>query len=117
MGFLLNLVVGLWMVIYTIRIYANKKLRVVQHPIAPNIKCYLNRDLHFLIFCIATAMIFLGPLSLVKYGFWILFMLYLLFTRFKIKVDIIVVAYWFFDMGDYYVILLFRGIPGIDVID
>lgn len=96
MGFLLNLVVGLWMVIYTIRIYANKKLRVVQHPIAPNIKCYLNRDLHFLIFCIATAMIFLGPLSLVKYGFWILFMLYLLFTRFKIKVDIIVVAYLVF---------------------
>lgn len=59
----------------------------------------------------------LGPLSLVKYGFWILFMLYLLFTRFKIKVDIIVVAYLVFDMGDYYVILLFRGIPGIDVID
>lgn len=96
MSLFLNLIVGIWMAFYAIRIYSSKRLKLVQHPLAPNIKCFLNRDLHFLIFCIATAMVFLGPLSLVKYGFWILFMLYLLFVRFKIKVDIIIISYLLF---------------------
>lgn len=96
MSLFLNLIVGIWMAFYAIRIYSSKRLKLVQHPLAPNIKCFLNRDLHFLIFCIATAMVFLGPLSLVKYGFWILFMLLLLFVRFKIKVDVIVICYSLF---------------------
>lgn len=96
MSLFLNLIVGIWMAFYAIRIYSSERLKLVQHPLTPNIKCFLNRDLHFLIFCIATAMVFLGPLSLVKYEFWILFMLYLLFVRFKIKVDIIIISYLFF---------------------
>lgn len=96
MSFFLNLIVGIWMAFYAFRIYFGKRLKLVQHPITPGIKCLLNRDLHFLIFSIATAMIFLGPLSLVKYGFWILFMLYLLLARFKLKVNAIVICYFLF---------------------
>lgn len=96
MVLLLNLIVALVLVIYAFRIYFSGTLKVVQHPVLPDMKCSLERDLHFLVFCIATAMIFLGPLSLVKYAFWIVFMLYLSYTRFKIKIDIIVGCYMLF---------------------
>lgn len=96
MSLLLNLVFAVLIVIYAIRIYSDRNLKVVRHPVQQDSLCLMSRDLHFLLFCIATAMIFLGPFSLVKYGFWIMFMLYLTFTRFHLKIDIIVVCYLLF---------------------
>lgn len=96
MVLLLNLFVALLIVVYAIRIYSRETLMIVSHPNSPNIACYINRDLHFLVFSIATAMIFLGPLSLVKYGFWTVLMLYLIFTRFRMKIDAIVICYMLF---------------------
>lgn len=96
MGLLLNLIVAIVIVVYAVRIYSGGNLKVVRHPVVRDAECYLDRNLHFLIYCIATAMIFLGPLSLVKYAFWIAFMLYLVFTRFKIRIDSIVVCYLLF---------------------
>lgn len=96
MVLLLNLVVAAIMAIYAFKIYFDQNLKVVQHPVLQDTQCLINRDLHFLVFCIATAMIFLGPLSLVKYGFWIVLMLYLVFARFRIRIDAIVVCYLLF---------------------
>lgn len=96
MVLLLNLFVAFLIAVYAIRIYSRETLMIVSHPNSPNIACYINRDLHFLVFSIATAMIFLGPLSLVKYGFWTALMLYLMFTRFRIKIDAIVICYMLF---------------------
>lgn len=96
MSLIINLLFAVVIAIYAFKIYSDRNLKTVRHPILPNTACFLNRDLHFLIFCIATAMIFLGPLSLVKYGFWIVFMLYLVFTRFHLKIDAIVVCYILF---------------------
>lgn len=96
MVLLLNIIVAVIIAIYAIGIYGSGNQKVVRHPVATDSYCLLDRNLHFLIFCIATAMIFLGPLSLVKYGFWIVLMLFLAFTRFKIKIDAIVVCYMLF---------------------
>ncbi len=96
MALLLNIIAAVVIVIYAIQIYSKQNLKVVQHPVLRDTQCLINRDLHFLTFSIATAMIFLGPLSLVKYGFWIAFMLYLTFTRFHIKIDAIVASYLLF---------------------
>lgn len=93
MVLLLNLFVAFLIAVYAIRIYSRETLMIVSHPNFPNIACYINRDLHFLVFSIATAMIFLGPLSLVKYGFWTVLMIYLIFTRFRMKIDAIVICY------------------------
>lgn len=96
MVLLLNLFAAFLIAVYAIRIYSRETLMIVSHPNSPNIACYINRDLHFLVFSIATAMIFLGPLSLVKYGFWTVLMLYLMFTRFRMKIDAIVICYMLF---------------------
>lgn len=93
---LINLIVAFILAVYAIRIYSRETLKIVSHPNLPDRACYINRDLHFLIFSIATAMIFLGPLSLVKYGFWTALMVYLIFTRFRIKIDAIVICYMLF---------------------
>ncbi len=96
MVLLLNIIVAVIIAIYAIKIYTGCNLTVVKHPVDSGVYCLLDRNLHFLIFCFATAMIFLGPLSLVKYAFWIVLMLLLAFTRFKVKVDVIVVCYMLF---------------------
>lgn len=96
MVLLLNLFVAFLIAVYAIRIYSRETLMIVNHPNLSNKRCYINRDLHFLVFSIATAMIFLGPLSLVKYGFWTVLMIYLIFTRFRMKIDAIVICYMLF---------------------
>lgn len=97
MPLIINAIAGIILLYYAIRIYSTQHLLTVKNPCNGNQKITVNRNLHFLLFSIATAMVFLGPLSLVKYIFWILILGILCFTRsFVLRIDGIVGCYLMF---------------------
>ena len=97
MPLIINAIAGIILLYYAIRIYSTQHLLTVKNPCNGNQKITVNRNLHFLLFSIATAMVFLGPFSLVKYVFWILILGILCFTRsFVLRIDGIVGCYLMF---------------------
>lgn len=57
----------------------------------------LSRNMYFAIFTICTAPVFLGPMSLLKYGLWIGFIVWLLFSnRVRMVMEPTIVAYVIF---------------------
>ena len=97
MPLIINAIAGIILLYYAIRIYSTQHLLTVKNPCNGNQKITVNRNLNFLLFSIATAMVFLGPLSLVKYIFWILILGILCFTRsFVLRIDGIVGCYLMF---------------------
>lgn len=81
--FLLCYIVGAIVFIYAY-MYAFHRLMLVSYPVLMKGEQYLaNQNLSFLLFSIATSMVFLGPLSLVKYGVWITILVFLFFNRFE----------------------------------
>ena len=95
MAFLINLIVGIILFFYGVKIYTSYNLRPVSNPCGTGENYYLNKHLHFLLFSIATSMVFLGPFSLVKYVFWFAILVILIFF-FRLKFDIIVGSYILF---------------------
>lgn len=95
MAFLINLIVGIILFFYGVKIYTSYNLRPVSNPCGTGENYYLNKHLHFLLFSIATSMVFLGPFSLVKYVFWFAILIILIFF-FRLKFDIIVGSYILF---------------------
>lgn len=95
MALLINLIVGIILFSYGIKIYTSRKLKFVSNPCEIGESYYLNKQLHFLLFSIATSMVFLGPLSLIKYVFWLAILVILVFSL-RLKFDIIVGSYILF---------------------
>lgn len=57
----------------------------------------LSRNMYFVIFTVCTAPIFLGSLSLLKYGLWLMVVLLLLFIgKVRMKFDAIIMMYFVF---------------------
>lgn len=96
MGLIINLIAAVILFIIPLKRYSNKALRVAPHPLYKEKLIGINADLDFLIFSILTAMVFLGPLSLVKYAYWIIVLIILCFNRFKLKIDSIILSYMLF---------------------
>ncbi|WP_346701312.1 O-antigen ligase family protein [Barnesiella sp. An22] len=96
MSVIINLLAGIILFFYGIRIYTSRNLRIVSNPVYQGMTYSLNRHLHFLWFSIATSMVFLGPFSLVKYGYWIFMLLLQILFSFRLKFDAIVVSYILF---------------------
>ena len=72
-----------------------KKFRIVKYG---NGESYLlSRNIYFVIFTVCTAPVFLGSLSLLKYGLWFTMILLLLFTaKIRAKFEAITVTYIIF---------------------
>lgn len=87
------LILLLW--IYSIYFTDKKKFRIVKYNEGEYY--LLSRNMYFAIFTVCTAPIFLGSLSLLKYGLWIVVLLFLLFSnRLRIQMDASMVAYLVF---------------------
>lgn len=74
----INYIVGLLAFYYAYQ-YAFNKRMVIPDPWVKGQKYVCNQNLSFLIYCVLTAMLFLGPLSLMKYAVWIVIMLVMCF--------------------------------------
>lgn len=92
--------------------YAFVKGMVVAHPFNKGEVYMCNNDLSFMIFSVMTAMVFLGPLSLVKYGIWIGLML-MMSVRWVKKWDGVMTLYLIFIIWNLYTLTytdyLFQG--------
>ncbi|CCY49101.1 uncharacterized protein BN523_01826 [Bacteroides sp. CAG:189] len=99
MNLIINFVILIILCVTSLQIYTrnfNAK-RLVTHPLAKRYKYRLNRNMYLLIFIVCTAPFFLGSFSLAKYGFYFIFLLYLIINnKISIKIDIIVTCYLLF---------------------
>lgn len=96
MALIINLIAALILFWIPIKKYQNRDYIAAPHPFKPDTFISVNFELYFLVYSVLTAMVFLGPLSLVKYGFWIIFLLILAFRRLEIKIGVIVGTYLLF---------------------
>lgn len=96
MALIINLIAAIILFWLPVKWYSSGKLKVVSHPFEEDKKIGINVNLQFLIFSILTAMVFLGPLSLVKYAYWIIILLILCFTKLKLRFGGIVYSYLIF---------------------
>lgn len=93
-------------------IYAFMKPMLVSYPIFEKGLYYqANQNLSFLLFSIATTMIFLVPLALVKYGIWIVILLFLCITRFQKRICTPLVFYALFLLWCCYAMTYAVDIP------
>lgn len=100
----INYIVGLIAFYYAWK-YAFTKKMVVSNPWGKEQKYVCNQQLSFLLYCILTAMLFLGPLSLVKYGVWIIIMLLMSLKQgFKCPWNGVMGAYSLFVLWNIYTI-------------
>jgi len=76
MALFINSIVGILLIYYAWK-YAFRSGMVVDHPFNQGAICICSTNLSFLLFSIMTAMVFLGPLSLVKYAIWICIMVFM----------------------------------------
>lgn len=96
MSLIINGIVLLLMIFCICRIFFNSNPIVVEHPLMSGVRCRLTSTYSFLLFSVATAMIFIGPFSLVKYALWTIVLVCLFCGTWKKKVDWIVGAYLIF---------------------
>lgn len=97
MGIIINLIAAIILFFIPVKAYYKGQDKIVKNPFDKDGRMYISLELYFLVYSVLTAMVFLGPFSLVKYGFWIVFLLFLLFSgKIKIKIDAIVGAYLLF---------------------
>lgn len=90
---LIFIVLVLWL--GTLYFTDKKKFRVVEY--SKGEYYLLSRNMYFIIFTVCTAPIFLGSLSLLKYGLWLGLILWLLFSnKVRMVMDPIMVMYLIF---------------------
>lgn len=100
----LNYIIGLIAFIYAWK-YAFSKKMVIENPWAKKVPYYCNQNLSFLLYCILTAMLFIGPISLVKYAVWIVIMLAMCGkARFRKPWNAVIGAYTLFVLWNIYTI-------------
>lgn len=76
MALVINVIAAIILLYYAYR-YAFGGTMIVKHPFERGEYYECNSHLSFMLFSVLTAMVFLGPLSLVKYAIWIVFMLWM----------------------------------------
>lgn len=102
MSLIINLIVGL-IAFYFAYMYATRKPMLVKVPWYEGWKYECNQPLSFLIYSILTAMLFLGPLSLVKYGVWIVILLLMMYRgAFRYRFNMVLGAYTLFVLWNLY---------------
>lgn len=102
MALIINLVVGLIAFYFAYRFALNKQM-VVTLPWDKRYEYVCNQNLSFLIYSILTAMLFLGPLSLLKYAVWIVLLLVMIYRGgFRFRFNIVLGAYSLFVLWNLY---------------
>lgn len=97
MVLLINIIAAIILFVIPIRMYANREYLSAKRPFDSEVTISINYELWFLVYSIVTAMVFLGPLSLVKYGYWIILLFFLWSSgRLQTKSDVIVKTYLLF---------------------
>lgn len=100
MALIINSIIAILLIYYGWK-YAFCKGMVVEHPFDKGLICICSNNLSFLLFSIMTAMVFLGPLSLVKYAIWICIMVFMSFRWVK-KWDSVLTMYLVFIVWNLY---------------
>ena len=96
MTLIINILSAILLFWYPIKVYKSDSERATRHPLNREKLIAINKDLDFLVYSLLTAMIFLGPLSLWKYAYWLTALLILALSRLKIKWDSMVLFYSLF---------------------
>lgn len=96
MALLINIIAALILFITPIRAYSKGTDKIAPDPFDKERYISISFELYFLVYSVLTAMVFLGPLSLVKYAFWIVFLVFLATKRLELKFGGIVNAYLLF---------------------
>lgn len=81
MALIINIIAALILFLIPIYEYRKGQEQIVPAPFDKGIDIVISYPLWFLVYSVVTAMIFLGPLSLTKYVYWIIFLLFLAFSR------------------------------------
>ena len=100
MALIINAIVTILLVYFGCK-YAFGSGMTVSHPFEKGIKCQCGNDMSFLLFSVMTSMVFLGPLSLVKYAIWIGFLV-LMSRRWTKKWDSVMTMYLIFILWNLY---------------
>ena len=100
MAFIINAIVTILLVYFGCK-YAFDSGMTVSHPFEKGIKCQCGNDMSFLLFSVMTSMVFLGPLSLVKYAIWICIMAFMSLRWVK-KWDSVLTMYLVFIVWNLY---------------
>ena len=97
MALIINVVAAIILFLIPIQEYRKGTDKIVPDPFDEERQISISFNLYFLVYSILTAMIFLGPLSLIKYVYWIAFLLILLLSgRIEIRLGGIVSSYILF---------------------
>lgn len=111
MALIINLIAAIVLFLIPIQAYRKGDERIVNSPFDKGKLISISYELYFLVYSVLTAMIFLGPLSLTKYAFWILFLLFLTFgQRIEIKLGAIVWSYILFVLWAVISAVLFSSV-------
>ena len=100
MAIVINAIITVILLYYAYK-YASGGTMIIKHPFKVGEYYECNNNLSFMIFSVMTAMVFLGPLSLVKYAIWIFFML-LMSRRWVKKWDGVMTIYLIFILWNLY---------------
>lgn len=109
MALIINVIAALILFVIPVKVYLSGDDKTVRDPFDKDRYISINFELYFLVYSVLTAMVFLGPLSLVKYAYWIVFLLVLAFSRFEIKGGAVVGSYVLFLIWCVLSILLFSS--------
>ncbi len=96
MALLINIIAAVVLFLIPILAYSKGEDKIVPDPFDKERNISISFELYFLIYSVLTAMVFLGPLSLVKYAFWIIFLIFLASKRLELKFGGIVNSYILF---------------------
>ncbi len=94
---ILSLIIFFVLVWWIYRIYLSSQVKFRAVEVDKGEHYLLSPNMYFVIFTVCTAPIFLGSLSLLKYGLWFMAMLALLFaSKVRIKFEFMTVMYFIF---------------------
>lgn len=78
MALIINIIAAIVLFLIPVQEYRKGKDKIVPAPFEKGKHISISFNLYFLVYSILTAMIFLGPLSLLKYAYWVVFLLLLI---------------------------------------
>lgn len=111
MALLINIVAAIVLFLIPIQEYNKGSYKIVPNPFYKERHILISFNLYFLVYSIMTAMIFLGPLSLIKYVYWIAFLLILLLSgRIEVRLGGIVSSYILFLIWSVISAVLFSSV-------
>lgn len=110
MALIINIIAAIVLFFIPVKEYKRGKDKIVPAPFDKKKCISINFNLYFLVYSILTAMIFLGPLSLTKYAFWVALLLLLILSgRIEVRFGGIVSSYVLFLIWSIISALLFSS--------